>query len=87
VLTLGVLSDPASVFSLLVARLTGRFKRSEGYLVDARAALAILESAHPEAAAWWKAHAPHFLRPRRIFLFHKSVGSVVEQGAVAPGNR
>jgi hypothetical protein len=56
-----------------------------GYLVDAPAAIAILESAHPEAAAWWKAHAPHFLRPRRKFVFHKGIGTVVERGGTTQG--
>jgi hypothetical protein len=47
--TSGVLTGPRSVFAALRALLTGKLARSEGYVVDARAALEILELAHPEA--------------------------------------
>ena len=36
------------------AVLTRNLHWSEAYLVDARAALQLLESAHPEAASWWR---------------------------------
>jgi hypothetical protein len=75
----GVLSGPRSFSALVVALITGRLSRSEGYLVDAPAAIAILEAAHPEAAAWWKANTPHLLRPRRRLLFQRGVGKVVER--------
>lgn len=81
VLTVGVSSDPLGVIALVAALLTGRLRKTEGYLIDAPAAIEILEAAHPEAAEWWKTHAPHFLRPRRKFVFHTGVGTVVGRGA------
>ena len=76
-LTSGVLTGPRSYFAKLLALWTGRFHVSEGYLVDAPAALDALESASPEAAAWWKQHRPDLYRPGRRFMFQKGVGNVV----------
>ena len=78
--TMGVLSGPRGFFPLLFALLTGRLSTSEGYLVDAAAALSILEAAHPEAAAWWRANTPYLFRRRRRLLFQKGVGTVVQNG-------
>jgi hypothetical protein len=73
---------------MVAALVSGRFNSTEGYLVHAPEALAILESAHPEAAVWWKTHAPHYLRPRRKFLFQKDVGSVTQSHpGTEPTNR
>ena len=63
--------------AVLWALLTRRLDTYEGYLVDAPAALAILEAAHPDAAAWWRANTPHLFRPRRRFIFQKGVGTVI----------
>ncbi|HEV7693379.1 MAG TPA: hypothetical protein VGO52_21265 [Hyphomonadaceae bacterium] len=38
-----------------------------GYLVDVNASLAVLESKSPEAAAWWRANAPHLLGMQFMF--------------------
>jgi hypothetical protein len=64
--------------SALKALLAGKLQRSQGYLVDAPAALHILELAHPEAASWWRKNTPHLFREKRRLLFQKSVGDVVE---------
>jgi hypothetical protein len=74
----GVLTAPRSFFARLVALFTGRFHPAEGYVVDATAALSVLEAAHPEAAAWWKEHTPHMFRAGRTFVFAKGVGNVVQ---------
>jgi hypothetical protein len=77
-LVAGVLTGPRGILAQLLALFTGRFRVSEGYFVDASAALRALESAHPEAAAWWKEHRPDLWRPGRRFLFQKDVGHVVQ---------
>ena len=76
-LTSGVLTGPRSYFAKLLALWTGRFDVSEGYIVDAPGALDALESACPEAAAWWKEHRPDLFRPGRRLMFQKGVGNVV----------
>ena len=73
----GVLTGPRSLRALLAALFAGGFRRVEGYVVDAPAALAILESAHPEAAAWWREHVPHSFLPGGKFVFPKGIGDVV----------
>ena len=51
-LAVGVVTGPRSTWQALRALLSGKLGRSEGYFVDAPAALHILESANPEAAMW-----------------------------------
>jgi hypothetical protein len=76
----GVLTGPRTYLTGLLAWISGRLHLAEGYLVDdAPAALQVLESAHPEAAAWWRKHTPHIYQSNRKFLFHKGSGIVVEQ--------
>jgi len=77
-MTAGVITGPRTVFAALRALLTGNWSRSEGYWVDARAALAVLESAHPDAASWWRIHTPHMFRGKRRFMFQAGVGRIVE---------
>jgi hypothetical protein len=77
-LVAGVLTGPRGILAQLFALFTGRFRITAGYSVDASAALRALESAHPEAAAWWKEHRPDLWRPGRRLLFQKDVGYVVQ---------
>jgi transcriptional regulator with XRE-family HTH domain len=44
-----------------------------GYSVDVRAAIKVLESHAPEAAAWWRKNAPHVLERGYRFLFSPEV--------------
>jgi hypothetical protein len=44
-----------------------------GYSVDGRAAIDVLESHAPEAAAWWRKNAPHVLERGYRFLFSPEV--------------
>ncbi len=74
--TFGVLTGPKNVLSCLFAGLTGRLERRSGFLVEAEAAVAILATRNPEAAAWWRANAPHLLRAGRHFVFDQGVGHV-----------
>ena len=72
----GVLTGPRTMLLAIFSRLTGRARKVEGYLVDVLEAVAVLEEAHPDAAAWWKANAPHLVRPNRRFIFQKEAGHV-----------
>jgi hypothetical protein len=72
----GVLSGPRSPISSLLALITGRVRRADGYIVDALTAVQTLEAAHPEAAAWWKENTPHLMRADSRLLFQKEVGYV-----------
>ncbi len=73
-----------------------------GYAVDGRAAVKALASHSPEAAVWWREHAPHVLEPGYRFWFAcevcQRVGSGLGQAAppvvpttempvTPPGNR
>jgi hypothetical protein len=65
----GVLSGPHSFLGFLLAWITGRTEKVEGYPVLASEAVRQLSLHNPEAASWWHEHAPHVLGPRRVFLF------------------
>jgi hypothetical protein len=72
----GVLTGPRGPVSSFFAMLSGQLRQTEGYIVDAIAAVEVLASAHPDAAAWWKEHASDLIRPDRRFVFEKSVGHI-----------
>lgn len=65
----GVLSGPRTVLGFLWARMTGRTSVERGYLVNASAAVALLEETNSEAAAWWRENAAHLLNGERNFQF------------------
>jgi hypothetical protein len=67
----GVLSGPRGPVASLLALLSGRLPRRDGYIVDALAAVKILELTHPEAAAWWKENAAHLMPPIAGFCLKK----------------
>lgn len=67
--TAGVLTGPRTLAARLAALWSGRLARSRGYAVSAVAAIAALEAEHPEAARWWREHAPHVLTPGKAFVF------------------
>lgn len=67
--SIGVLSGPKSALGWLWASLTGAPITVTGYLTPAARAIEILARARPEAAAWWRQHAPKFLRDEAEFLF------------------
>jgi hypothetical protein len=70
--TVGTVSGPISCLGLLAAFLRGRTKRTSGYIVSGEAALKALDEVSPEAAAWWRANAPNFVRRGRYLVFHDS---------------
>jgi hypothetical protein len=46
---------------------------SSGYAVDGRAAVNALASHSPDAAAWWREHAPHVVARGYRFVFPSEV--------------
>jgi hypothetical protein len=77
--TFPVLSGPRGILDSLWRILTGRFTRRRGYMVEVAAAIAALERVHPDAAAWWRANAPHLFRSRRFFMFQQHECHVIEE--------
>lgn len=78
-LGLGVLSGPRTWLGVLLGILTGRAKRATGYVVNAKTSLELLATHAPEAADWWRTHAPRFLEPGRSFLFAADVCEEVHE--------
>ena len=74
--TVGVLTGPRTLGGLLRAMRSG--EPIEGYAVPVLKAVAILEVAHPEAAAWWRANTPHMMQPGRLFVFPAEVCAEVD---------
>ena len=67
--TVGVLSCPKSWLELVWAQLSSKTEEQKGYIVDAHWAIEILASHAPDAANWWREHAPAAIRQGRRFLF------------------
>jgi hypothetical protein len=78
-LGVGVLTGPRTWLGVLLGILTGRAKRATGYVVDAKTSLELLATHAPEAADWWRTHAPRFLEPGRSFLFAADVCKEVHE--------
>ena len=73
----GVQTGPRSRLMARLGTLFGRGTPERGYPVDARAAVEILSQHAPSAAAWWREHAPHLLRPGVNLVFKESVCELV----------
>jgi hypothetical protein len=73
-----VLTGPRGFFASFVARLTGKLERQMGFKVKAAAAVSVLETRSPAAAAWWRENAPHMFRRGKFFVFSGEVGRVIE---------
>jgi hypothetical protein len=69
----GVLSGARSWLGMLLRRLTGQTPWQLGYVIDAPQALVLLAQKDPDAAMWWREHAPHCWQPGARFLFHAEV--------------
>ena len=74
----GVLTGPRTIFGQFLGILRGRSLRERGYAVRVLDAVAELERASPEAAAWWRTTLPHRMKPWRCFLFQESVCQVLD---------
>lgn len=57
----GVLTGPRRVLQIW-AILRRRTVEVDGFVVNARVAVECLDEHRPDAAAWWRTHAPHLLR-------------------------
>jgi hypothetical protein len=71
--TFGVVSGPTSTLATLWALLRGRHVVYDGYAVPTLSAVEALGQSDPEAAQWWRDHAPHLLRPQGRFVFEADV--------------
>ncbi|HMK08023.1 MAG TPA: hypothetical protein VK449_03235 [Anaerolineales bacterium] len=69
----GVLTGPTTFLGTLSNLLLGRTQRYFGYGVATLDALRVLEAHDPDAAAWWRAHTPHLLKPQGRFIFEAEV--------------
>jgi len=65
----GVLTGPRTWPGWWWARLTGRLEVVSGHVVKADRAIDLLGRSRPDAAAWWRGHAPAFCRPGAEFIF------------------
>lgn len=65
-LTKGVLTGPKTVLLALIALLFGKTKVVTGFRVDAANAVGLLEQSAPDAARWWRTHAPHLFERGRL---------------------
>jgi hypothetical protein len=83
VLTSGVVSGPKGVLPWLAALFGGRLSFKRGFPVAAQAAVELLASVHPEAAAWWRTNTPHLLKGKRYLVFPEGVGHVLESPSAA----
>ena len=77
--TNGVLTGPKTFLSAVATLLLGRTNKTIGFRVHAPAAIEALALKDPNAARWWREHAPQFLKPNRLFVFHVEVCELVDQ--------
>jgi hypothetical protein len=73
----GILSGPSNRFTQIWGVLLGRAERAKGYAVEGAKAVEALESSSPDAARWWREHAPQCIAPGRYLLFHDHVCQVI----------
>ena len=66
-----MLTGPKTWPAWLLALFTGRFVPRAGYTVQAKAAIEVLATRSPEAAAWWRENAAHALKAGRHFVFQE----------------
>jgi hypothetical protein len=71
--TSGVLTAARTPWGRIWAALRGRWRKREGYVVDAAEAIRLLARERPDAAQWWQQNAAHFIEARRRFLFENDV--------------
>lgn len=65
----GVLTGPKGFLDRLATLFSGRYEQRNGYAISVLEAIAVLEGANPQAAAWWRQNAPHLVRPGKAFMF------------------
>lgn len=65
----GVLTGPRTPLAYWWARLRGKTHRTTGYVVLSARAIELLARTRPDAADWWRTHAPRFCEPCEEFIF------------------
>ncbi len=69
----GALSIPHGWLAQWWGVIRGQAEKVPGYAVESLGAVDILAASNPDAAAWWRKHAPHLIGPRRYLVFHEHV--------------
>ena len=77
--TRSVLENPDGLFGALRRILTGKSEKQDGYAVATLAAIAVLEKADVDAAAWWKQNTPQLLKPGQFFVFKSDCCYLMEE--------
>jgi hypothetical protein len=76
--TSGVLTGARTPWGRLWSALRGRWRKREGYAVDAAEAIRLLAIERPDAAQWWRENAPHLIGAHRRFLFERTVCQLID---------
>lgn len=74
----GVLSGPKTKLGSLFSMLLGQAKREDGYIVEALAAVELLERNSWEAADWWRQNVSHLMKPGMHFIFDAAACEEIE---------
>jgi|GEM_PF-4319149 len=65
----GVLSGPTNVLAEVWAMLRGESTKTDGYLVNAKLAVELLDEVEPNAAQWWRENTQRLLTGSQSFVF------------------
>ena len=76
-LVFGVKSGPKGFWATVGKLLGGQARAATGYVIDADVAFVELAAQRPEAAAWWRDHAPHLFGKGRRLMFDAGSCQVV----------
>jgi hypothetical protein len=77
-MTQGVLTGPRTFTGWLFAHVLGRFKKVDGFCVDAAGAIQVLAKHDTRAADWWQTHFAAGVQPGRALIFHAEACQLVE---------
>ena len=72
-ISFGVLSVPRSLLGQLWGVIRHKHNIRDGYMVDARTAVEILENENQTAARWWHENTPHMFKANMKFIFEAEV--------------
>lgn len=76
----GVISGaPKSIWGLIFNLMTRRVRRMEGYVIDAKEAVDLLEKKSPDAAAWWRTNVPRLIQTGQCLIFDADVCEEVNE--------
>jgi hypothetical protein len=72
-------TEKPGFFASLWRILTGKSGKQEGFAVATMAAIAVLEQSSPDAAQWWREHAPQLIKPGHHFVFRTDCCHLLEE--------